>query len=280
MHSVIEHLQARANKTLPFHDDRKIALVLFGGLMVSARGAAALLAVEEMGLGNAFDAIYTMSSGFPNASYFLSGQMKMGAAAYYQDFSGFKFLSPMRPRELADLDHLIRVVKTAKPIDLEKLFASRTKLYSRVTKMPDLNNGIFLEVHDVGREHYFELLRACVSLPFIAGGSVPIGSESYRDVFYDQALKDFMAEILLSDATDLLVVYNYDWQRAYTHDAFPDLDPGRTYELCPPFYAGRKEWVQKMTRFEVRSWVLKRHAQQFGNQVKRAFGSNEPVSLP
>ena len=62
--------------------------------MLGVRGAAALQALEEAGLSRAFDEIYTMSSGFLNASYFLSGQITEGLAAYSTDFAGDRFLDP------------------------------------------------------------------------------------------------------------------------------------------------------------------------------------------
>ena len=53
MHSVIEHILARKDKAVPVNDGRKIALVLYGGLMTGVCGAGALQAFKEMGLGKA-----------------------------------------------------------------------------------------------------------------------------------------------------------------------------------------------------------------------------------
>jgi predicted patatin/cPLA2 family phospholipase len=279
VHPVLQRLLARKGLSSgPAGDDRKIVLVLFGGIMVAARGAAGLLAFEEMGLTGSFDEVYTMSSGFGNACYFLSGQMRTGASTYYREFSGLKFLNVLRPWKLADLEYLLKVVRELRPLDVDKLYQSRTKLYTMVTKFPDLNAGVFLELRDVEKTHYFDLLRACSSLPVVAKGFVHLNGQDYRDVFYDEALKDFMQKVLSVDATDVVILYNYEWQRSYVRSVV-DLDFDHVYEFTPKFFSGRKEWFQKLTRFETRSRVLKKQAQQFGNEVKRAFGYDEPVGL-
>jgi len=135
MQPVIEHLLARKNKQVPVEDGRKIALVLFGGIMVGVRGMGALVALEELGLAHSFDYIYTMSSGFINASYFLSGQMTLGAAAYYQELSGKKFLNLLRFWNIADINYLMGVIKTKKPLNVDAVLSSKTKL-SRVETTP------------------------------------------------------------------------------------------------------------------------------------------------
>ncbi len=278
-HPILQRLLRRQAKSVPVEDGRKIVLVLFGGIMVGVRGAGALVALEELGLSGAFDEIYTMSAGFANTSYFLAGQAKTCAAAYYHEFSGRKFLNLLRPWEMANLDYLDEVVRKIRPIDLEKLFASRTKFYTMVTKLDDLDRGMFLDVHNFNPDDYFKLLRACSSLPIVAKGSVEINGARYRDVLYNNALKDFVNHVLSSDATDIIMIYNYDWQRFYTHTALPDFDKNRIYEFCPHFFAGKGEWLQKLTRFETRGEVLKRHCQEFGDEVKRTFGYNKSIRL-
>ena len=279
IHPVLGRALARAGKSAALAPDgRKIVLVLFGGIMNAARGGGALAAFEELGLTAAFDEIYTMSSGFANACYFLSGQMKQGVSMYYQELAGAKFLNVLRFWKPADLEYFVRQVETTKPLDLDKLFASRTRLYTMVTKVPDLDQGLFLEIHDFDRASYFELLRACSSLPFVGKGAANLKDGAYRDVFYDEALRDFMRQVLSAGATDIVIVYNYEWQRSYVRSML-DLDLEHVYEFTPRFFAGRHKWLQKLTRFETRGKVLKKQAEAFGNEVKQAFGSSEPLRL-
>lgn len=83
MHPAIEHIAARRGKKVPIHDNRKIALVLMGGLMTGTRGAGAMIALEQLGLAHAFDFIYTASAGFPNACYMLTKNSRLGASVNF-----------------------------------------------------------------------------------------------------------------------------------------------------------------------------------------------------
>lgn len=119
-HSVIKNILARKNFSVPINDGKKICLVLFGGIMISVRGAGALTELEKLGLAHTFDEIYSMSSGFLNASYFLADQMSLGTRAYYENFSGLKFLNPFRFWKLANIDYLMKVIRKIKPLNTKK----------------------------------------------------------------------------------------------------------------------------------------------------------------
>jgi len=93
MHPVIQHILQRKGVKVPVNDGRKITLVLFGGLMSSVRGASAMVVFQDLGLSYSFDSIYTVSAGFPNASYMLSGDTRLGTSIYYDDLSGSRFFN-------------------------------------------------------------------------------------------------------------------------------------------------------------------------------------------
>ena len=133
MHPVIKNILARKNLSVPVNDNRKITLVLFGGIMISVRGAGALMELDQLGLTHCFDEIYSMSSGFINASYFLADQMPIGARAYYEDFSGLKFLNPLRFWKFADIKYLMQSDSKNQAISIRKILQSKTKLYTMVT---------------------------------------------------------------------------------------------------------------------------------------------------
>src|SRR3989344_4546755 len=132
MHSVIEHILKRKNKNDPFNDGRHISLCLYGGAMRGIRGAAALLALDELGLNKVFNDIYTFSAGFPNASYFLSDNSNMGISIYHEDLVDKKFINFWKFWKVADIDYLINVMQEKKPLSIDKLFESRTNLYVRL----------------------------------------------------------------------------------------------------------------------------------------------------
>jgi predicted patatin/cPLA2 family phospholipase len=278
MHPVISNLLARQNKKVPVGDGRNLALVLFGGTMVGVRGAGALVALQELGLTGAFDQIYTMSSGFSNGTSFLAGQAHLTAAIYYQKLSGSRFLNFFRFWKIADVEYLLRVVRET-AFDVEKILESRTKLYNMLVNVSKNGRHEHLEVHDYGAKEFFDLLRASLSVKYIAGGSVKIGDNVYHDSITGKAVTDFFSHVLSGGATDILVIYNYAWQRDHVRKNFPRLDAGRVYEICPDAGTARGGFLQKLSRFETRARVLKEHCRLSGNETKRIFGSLEPVTL-
>jgi predicted patatin/cPLA2 family phospholipase len=273
MHPVIKNILARKNLSVPVNDSRKICLVLFGGIMISVRGAGALTELDNLGLTYAFDEIYSMSSGFINASYFLSGQMPLGTRAYYEDFSGLKFLNPFRFWKFANIEYLMKVIQKIKPLNIKKILENKTELFTMVNNNSTKENYEFLEVHKFSPDEYWNLLRACSSLKYIAGGATQIGVNAYNDVYYDNALEDFLTHILKTDATDILIIYNYPWQQEHIHGKFSQLDQKRIFEICPSSDSKKNMWLQKARRFEIRAKILKLNAEKMVEEIRKIFTS-------
>ena len=278
IHPVTQALINRKGLKVPIQDGKKITLVLFGGLMVGARGAGSLVALQELGLTNSFDEIYTMSSGFVNASGFLSGQAQTVASVYYDKISGLKFLNPFRIWQIADLKYLFKIIKE-NLIDFKKILEKRTKLYTMLIDVSKNEKSEYLEVHNFAESEYFNIIKASCSLRFIAGGNVQIGNNYYRDILNNQAICDFFAHILDSNATDILVVYNYSWQKEFIHKKFPKLNNKRVYEFYPEFNEKLLKFFPKFARFDTRQDILKSQCQIFGDETKKIFGSAEPIKL-
>src|SRR3989344_3659703 len=158
MHPVIQNLLNRAGKTVPIKDGRKIALVLFSGLMKGVRGAGAMIALEDLGLTNAFDEIYTFSCGFPNASYLLSKNIHLGSTIWHEEMSGNKFINFLKFWKIADIKKIIKVMQTKKPLNLKNIFQSRTKIYARLSNLT-MRIDEYLEIHDAGKKNYFKLMK-------------------------------------------------------------------------------------------------------------------------
>jgi predicted acylesterase/phospholipase RssA len=81
---IVELLRARAARAsrAPHSDGAKIALCVEGGAMRGVVSAGMVSALEELGLGEAFDAVYGSSAGAINTAYFLAGQAAFGTAIY------------------------------------------------------------------------------------------------------------------------------------------------------------------------------------------------------
>ena len=277
-HPVIESLLNRKGLSVPLKDGKKITLVLFGGLMVGARGAGSLVALEELGLTNSFDEIYTMSSGFVNGSGFLSGQAQIVPSVYFNKLSGLKFLNPFKIWQIANIKYLFKVIKE-NSINFRKILECKTKLYSMLINLLKNEKSEYLEVHNFAESEYFNIIKASCSLRFLAGGKVKIGDDFYRDIIKEKAIYDFFSHILETDATDIFVIYNYSWQKEFISSKFPNINRERVYEFYPKFDESGFKYFPKLVRFDTRKDILKKQCQIFGDETKKIFGSTEPVKL-
>jgi len=285
MHQVIEHIKARKNLNGPHNDRRKIVLVVYGGTMASIRGTGALLALEEMGLGNAFDEIYTVSAGFLNASYLLSGQMRMCVTGIYTNLSSSNFLNFFRLWRIMDVDYLVSIAKLVRPLDIPKLLANQTKLYVGLFN-PEIDHTEYLEVHDYNEKEYWELLYASMSVPYISPGDVRVRGKLYEDMPFKKYYHLHHVEnAIKSGATDILIIYNYQSQKKFEgkfkdrilnlHGWLTDVSyksnlPKHVFEIRP-----KDDW--DLSRFETNEQPLKKAAKQMGRHVKEIFGEDDEI---
>jgi predicted patatin/cPLA2 family phospholipase len=271
MHPVVEHILARKGKNVPIEDGRKIALVHFGGVMTGVRGAGALTALQELGLTHAFDSIYGTSAGFANACYFLTGDMRVGASTYYEDLTSKEFLNLERVWDVVNIDYLLEVLRTKKPIDYSLLSESKTKLYARLWNTLENKTGYKL-VNGMTPAGIESVVHAAVSLPYLNPGSIEIEGAEYKDAGYrDIEAESVLNDMLDSDATDILVLYNYYESYEFLRDAGL-VDTKRIYQIVP-----YKE--ENLSRISTDHKALKSAAQHMGDMVKSIFGSDEPIRL-
>src|SRR3990170_3981468 len=85
----------------------KLGLVVEGGGMRGVISGGALLAMDALGLAEAFDEVYAESAGAINGSYFLAGQAVLGSRIYFEDIANARFINPLRVRRILDLDFLV-----------------------------------------------------------------------------------------------------------------------------------------------------------------------------
>jgi len=77
--------------------------VVSGGMVV---------ALEQLGLLECFDAIYGSSAGAMNGAYFLAGQAALGTTIYYDNINNRHFIDfarALRGRPVVDLDFLVDI---------------------------------------------------------------------------------------------------------------------------------------------------------------------------
>ena len=266
MHPVVQHLLKRKNKSVPINDGKKIVLVLYGGIMRGIRNAAGLVALEEMGLRQSFDEIYSFSIGAPNTAYFLSGQISKGLQVYYKDSIEGKMIKNGFIFKKVDLQPFLSLLKNKNHLDISKIFQQKTKFFVRVVN-DQTKHREYLEAHEVGEENFVSLLEAPISPPAFKHGPVKIGNQMYTDTNFWPYLKEYLGGVVSSDATDIVVMYNSYYHRRKDYGGDP-----RILEICID-----KGWV--LSRFENNPEKLKSSAREMGRHVKKIFGKEEGINI-
>ena len=131
---MIEVLKARAARRsrVPHGDGARIALAIEGGAMRGVVSAGMVAALEQLGLTDAFDAVYGSSAGAINGAYFLAGQANLGVTIYSEDINNRHFIDLRRPltgKSIVDLGFLIEhVARRLKPLATDRVLASASPL--------------------------------------------------------------------------------------------------------------------------------------------------------
>jgi predicted patatin/cPLA2 family phospholipase len=182
---IVEILKQRAARgSQPPHEDGfSVALCVEGGSMRGVVSAGMATALDKLGLVQAFDAVYGSSAGAMNAAYFLAGQVEYGTTIYFEDINNDSFISALRPfggRPIVDLGYLIDdVVTRRKPLNIERVLASRTRLAVLATDAATSERVIFRHFED--RTALLRALRAGATMPIVAGGPFEYRTRRYFD---------------------------------------------------------------------------------------------------
>ncbi len=239
--------------------------------MTGAYGAGAVTALEELGLSEAFDDVYTISAGFPNACYFLTKGTHHGTTIYYEDLCSKQFINMSRVWDVVNIDYGLDVIKNKKPLDYKALSRINTNLYVRLLNMatgkPEYRN-----IKGKTPEELELIMHAAVSIPYLNPGAVSLEDGEYKDAgTITSDMIPAIEDVMLSGATDILIIYN----RAYQYEMVKRagiLDSDRLYQIAP--YA-----EEEFSRICTDPDIIKKGAISMGNMVKSIFGSDEPVSL-
>ncbi|MDP2933859.1 MAG: hypothetical protein Q8N81_07080, partial [bacterium] len=144
--------------------------------------------------------------------------------------------------------------------------AHPTRLYVRAVNLQK-KTFEYLEVHQIGKDNFWPLMSAAVSVPILHRHAARIGEFDYIDTNINGHLAEHIRHVLSTDATDILVIYNAPAQRWVDISGDP-----RVLEICPP-----KNW--KLSRFELRPEALYQAGRDMGRLVKNAFGEEAGINL-
>jgi predicted patatin/cPLA2 family phospholipase len=208
VHEVLRVLRSRAAAaSLPQErrDGLRVALAIEGGGMRGTISAGMALALDELGLVAAFDAVYGASAGAITGAWLLSrpqGLLGWTEPAYARAFIRRSAL--LRGRPVADIRALIEeLYQTTFPMDFAAVLASPVEFHPLAT---DAGTGQSIDLRPLcGTAADLRLaLRASAALPLLAGRPVQLDGRR----FYDAGLSESVPyrTALAQGATHVLVL--------------------------------------------------------------------------
>jgi predicted patatin/cPLA2 family phospholipase len=223
VHEVLRVLgeRARAGSLPGARDDGlRVALAIEGGGMRGTISAGMALALDELGLVSAFDAVYGASAGAITGAWLLSrpqGLRGWTEPAYARAFIRRSAL--LRGRPVADIRALIEeLYQTTFPMDFAAVLASSVEFHPLAT---DAATGQSTDLRPLcGSPAALRLaLRASAGLPLLAGPPVQLDGRR----FYDAGLSESVPyrTALAQGATHILVLRSRR-EAAATAAAAPD----------------------------------------------------------
>jgi len=164
-------------------DGLRIALAIEGGGMRGTVSAGMALALHELGVVSAFDAVYGASAGAITGAWLLSSNPQ-GLRGWVEPSYAkalIRWSALLRGRPVVDVRTLIEVIyQTEFPMDFGSVLASAVELHPLAT---DAATGASADLRSlIGDDAELRLaLRASASLPFLAGPPVPLRGRRFYD---------------------------------------------------------------------------------------------------
>ena len=181
-HAVEELLRRRAAGA---HDDgARLALAIEGGGMRGAVSAGMAIAIDELGLTEAFDAVYGASAGALNGVWLLSGNPSDGLRPYADPALIGQYIrrgNALRGRPVVDTRHLVeQLYEHVLPMRWEAVLSHPVRFHPLAT---DVETGRAVDLAPTVRDRAsLKLaLRATTALPLLAGPPVVIDGRRYLD---------------------------------------------------------------------------------------------------
>lgn len=164
-------------------DAHRLALVIEGGGMRAVAAGGMVWALEELGLREAFDAIFGSSAGAIAGAYFAAGQARFGTRMFYEDLNNRRFIDLSRPwrlKPIMDVGFLVdHVMRIDKPLDVAAVLGGPLPVHIVAT---DIGEGRAEVMHRFADATDFStFLGASATIPFIGGGPVLYKGRTYFD---------------------------------------------------------------------------------------------------
>lgn len=179
---LLERLRS-GSKPRERNDDHVVALVVEGGGMRGTVSAGMLIALDQLGMRDAFDLVVGTSAGALEGAFFITGKASSAASMYYDELSQEPFLSKKRLMRLGpalDVHYLIYEASPRRGLSFREVSDSPIPLYATLTPV-DADNDTKLVLAGGGAERTAAALQATVSLPVLGGDSKEVDERYYVD---------------------------------------------------------------------------------------------------
>jgi predicted patatin/cPLA2 family phospholipase len=237
VHPVLELISERlAAGSVPGEraDGRRLALVIEGGSSRGTYSSGMALALDELGVTPAFDAVYGSSAGALNGAWLLCGRSSTGVRTWWNPVVMRRIINPLhtlRGRAVIDLEYLVhQVYSVLEPMDFPAILANPVTFHPLAT---DADTGESTDLHpfldDV--DAIKVALAASSCMPVLAGPPIPMAGRRFVDAGVAEPIPFRTA--LRQDATELLVL------RTRRADELP-LRPPRVHDVVVPRFLRRQ----------------------------------------
>ncbi|GAA4542411.1 patatin-like phospholipase family protein [Amycolatopsis samaneae] len=214
-------------------DSRRLALAIEGGSSRGTYSSGMVLALDELGVLPAFDAVYGSSAGALNGAWLLCGRSATGVRTWWNPEMMRRIINPLhtlRGRAVIDLEYLVhQVYSVLEPMDFPAILANPVTFHPLAT---DADTGLSTDLHpfltDVDAVKI--ALAASSAMPVLAGPPVALGGRRFVDAGVAEPLPFRTA--LAQGATDVLVL------RTRRADE-PPLPPPRVHDVVVPRFLRR-----------------------------------------
>jgi predicted patatin/cPLA2 family phospholipase len=186
VHEVLELIEDRVRAgSVPGRrtDPHRVVLSIEGGGMRGTVSAGMALALHELGVVSAFDAVYGSSAGAITGAWLLSSTPEGLRGWADPDYAKtlIRWSSLLRGRPVVDVRALVEVVyQTEFPMDFDSVLASPIEYHPLGT---DAETGESTDLRPMvaGPVELRLALRASASLPFLAGPPIELGGRRFYD---------------------------------------------------------------------------------------------------
>lgn len=194
-------------------DGARVALAIEGGGMRGAVSAGMALALQEIGLLDAFDAVYGASAGAITAAWLLSSRPE-GLRGWSDPRFARALIRKrnlLRGRPVVDVERLVEEVYLHEfPLDYGSVLGTPIELHPLAT---DIATGQVADLHGelTGGDALRLAIRASAALPVLAGAPISLGGRRYFDaglaesVPFRQALRDGATHVLVLRSRPVLI---------------------------------------------------------------------------